>query len=238
MSRVFDVVLASNDMSLDRVLEAGLPVALVFYQRHLPSDLRQAMDELAQQYVGSVLVITLAQSDASQAISRFNVRQFPSLVTVRDGKTVSRQENVRAGDLKPHIAYLLGQGPQPNVRIEDRPKTDSRQADAKSPIPVSEANFEREVLRADIPVLVDFWAPWCAPCRMVEPVLNSLAREQAGTIKVAKVNVDENPNLAGRYGAMSIPTMLVMVGGGEVDRWVGALPESALRNRVARWIRR
>jgi thioredoxin-like negative regulator of GroEL len=73
---------------------------------------------------------------------------------------------------------------------------------------------------------------------MVEPVLKSLAREQAGTIKVAKVNVDENPNLAGRYGAMSIPTMLVMVGGGEVDRWVGALPESALRNRVARWIRR
>lgn len=238
MSRVFDVVLASNDMSLDRVLEAGLPVALVFYHKDLPSDLRQAMDELAQQYAGSVLVITLAQSDASKAISRFNVRQFPSLVTVRDSKTVTRQENVRAGDIKPHIAYLLGQGPLPNVRTADQPKADSRQADAKSPIPVSEANFEREVLRADIPVLVDFWAPWCAPCRMVEPVLNSLAREQAGTIKVAKVNVDENPNLAGRYGAMSIPTMLVMVGGREVDRWVGALPESALRNRVARWIQR
>jgi thioredoxin 2 len=71
---------------------------------------------------------------------------------------------------------------------------------------------------------------------MVAPTLEKLAREQAGVLKIAKVNVDENPGLAARYGAMSIPTMIMIKGGREVDRWVGALPESAIRSRVARWI--
>jgi thioredoxin len=232
----FDVVLASNDMSLDRVLGAGLPVAMVFYQKELSSDLRQRMDELAREYSGKVLMIMLAQSDAAKAVSRFGIRQFPTLVTVRDGDMVTQQENVRAGDLKTHIAHLAGEGPAPGVRTSDTSRSRANQATtAGTPIPVNEANFDREVLSADIPVVVDFWAPWCSPCRMVEPVLNSLAREQAGTLKIAKINVDENPGLASRYGAMSIPTMLVVVNGREVDRWVGALPESAIRNRLARW---
>jgi thioredoxin-like negative regulator of GroEL len=71
---------------------------------------------------------------------------------------------------------------------------------------------------------------------MVAPALESLARDHGRTLKVAKVNVDENPGLAGRYGAMSIPTMIVIKGGREVDRWVGAMPEQAIRSRVARWI--
>jgi len=81
-------------------------------------------------------------------------------------------------------------------------------------------------------MLVDFWAPWCSPCKMVAPTLEALARE----LKIVKVNVDENPSLSGKYGGMSIPTMLVFSGGRESDRWVGALPEKALRSRVARWI--
>jgi thioredoxin 1 len=237
MSRAFDVVLASNDLSLDRVLGAGLPVAMVFYQKELSSDLRLRMDELAREYSGKVLVIMLAQGDAAQAVSRFGIRQFPSLVTVRDGKTVTQQENVRAEELKTHIAHLAGEGPAPSARTSDTSRAGASQGSAGgSPVHVNEASFQREVLGADIPVVVDFWAPWCGPCRMVEPVLNSLAREQAGTLKIAKVNVDENPGLASRYGAMSIPTMLVVVNGQEVDRWVGALPESAIRNRLARWM--
>lgn len=226
MSKGFDTVLASSDLSLDRVLNAGLPVALVFYDQSLPADLRQTMDDLARQYVGKVLIIMLARGDAPQAISRFGVSGLPALVTLRDGKPVTKQENVQSADLKPHLAHILGEGPLPPPRTA----TEGR------PVPVSESDFEREVLRSDRPVLVDFWAPWCAPCRMVEPTLEALAREHPNIIKVAKVNVDENPGLANKYGTMSIPTMIVFNGGREADRWVGALPEQALRSRVARWI--
>jgi thioredoxin len=236
MLKVFDTVLSSSDLSLGRVLGAGLPVALVFYENELPTDLRQRMDELAKQYAGRVLIVTLARSDAQQAASRFDIRGFPTLVTVKDGKAVTTQEGVRAEDLKPHMAHLAGEGARPAPRTTEPRRVEPRTATGSGPVSVNEAEFDREVLRADRPVLVDFWAPWCAPCRMVAPTLEALAREQSTALKVAKVNVDENPGLAGRYRTMSIPTMIVFKGGREVDRWVGALPENAIRSRVARWI--
>lgn len=232
MLRAFDTVLASSDLSLDRVLKAGLPVALIFLERELPPDVRQATEDLARQYAGKVLIVTLAIADAPGAVSRFAARRFPTLVTVRDGKTVTSHEGLTAEDLRPHIAYLLGEGPRPAPRAAPAPQPVS----AAAPIAVNEANFDREVLQADRPVLVDFWAAWCAPCRMVEPVVNALAREQGKSLKVVKVNVDENPGLASRYGAMSVPMMIVVKGGREVDRWVGAQPEHVIRSRVARWI--
>lgn len=236
MSRVFDTVLASSDLSLDRVLNVGLPVAMLFYERELPADLREVMDDLAARYAGRVLLVTLARNDATESASRFGVRRFPSLVTAREGRTVASREAVQPGDLKPHIAHLLGEGPQPAPGATSQPETTSRRTVTGHPIAVNEADFEAEVLRADRPVLVDFWAPWCGPCRMVAPALESLARDYGHALKVVKVNVDENAGLAGRYRAMSIPTMIVINGGREVDRWVGALPENAIRSRVARWI--
>ncbi len=230
MLKAFDTVLSSSDLSLDRALQAGLPVAMVFYDHDLPGDVRQAMDDLARRHAGKVLIIMLARSDAPQAMSRFGIRSLPALVTARDGKLVTRQDGATPADLHSHITHVLGDGPLPSPRTAAlRPEP------VKAPVSVGQANFEWEVLQADRPVLVDFWAPWCAPCRMVAPTVEALAREHADALKVAKVNVDENPGLAARYGAMSIPTMIVMVGGREVDRWVGALPENAIRKRVARW---
>ena len=86
-------------------------------------------------------------------------------------------------------------------------------------------------------VVVDLWAPWCGPCRFVSPILEELAREHAGRLKVVKVNVDENPGLSRRYDAMSIPTMLVMRGGKVEDRIVGAMPKDALWARIAPFVK-
>jgi thioredoxin 1 len=101
-----------------------------------------------------------------------------------------------------------------------------------APIHVSDAEFEEKVLNSDVPVLVDFWAPWCGPCRMVAPILDKLAEEFAGKIMVAKVNTDEDAQWAMQYGVQGIPTMLVVHNGEVIREQVGAVPEPYLRALV------
>ena len=93
---------------------------------------------------------------------------------------------------------------------------------------LTQDNFEQEVLKADKPVLVDFWAPWCGPCRMVSPIVEEIAGEVADRAKVGKVNVDEEPELAARYGVMSIPTLMVVKGGKVVRQSAGARPKEQI----------
>jgi thioredoxin 1 len=93
---------------------------------------------------------------------------------------------------------------------------------------VVDASFEADVLNSDLPVLVDFWAPWCGPCRMVAPVVQEIAEQYEGKVKVVKMNTDENPKVASEYGIRSIPTLMVFKGGQKVDVVVGAVPKATL----------
>jgi len=101
-----------------------------------------------------------------------------------------------------------------------------------SPVEVNDATFASEVVRSPIPVLVDAWAPWCGPCRMIAPVIDELAAEMAGRVKFAKLNVDQSPQTASRLNISSIPALIVYSGGREVDRMVGLMPKPELARRL------
>ena len=99
-------------------------------------------------------------------------------------------------------------------------------------INVSESNFQSEVLDCDVPVVVDFWAPWCGPCHMVGPVLMELDKEYGGKVKFVKLNTDENQNIAVKYGIMGIPTIKIFKGGEEIDSLTGAMPKGEFKKFI------
>jgi thioredoxin 1 len=100
------------------------------------------------------------------------------------------------------------------------------------PVEITDANFEQEVVKSDIPVLIDLWAVWCGPCKMIAPFIEELAAEYEGKVKVGKVDVDNNPNISVQYGVRSIPTLLFFNGGKVVDQIIGAVPKHTIAAKL------
>ncbi|MBI5643851.1 MAG: thioredoxin TrxA [Deltaproteobacteria bacterium] len=99
-------------------------------------------------------------------------------------------------------------------------------------VDVTDSNFETAILKSDIPVLVDFWASWCAPCKAIAPIVEEIAKDYGGRVRVAKMNVDENPSTPGKYGVRGIPTLILFKNGQIVDQVVGAVPKNQIKSLV------
>jgi len=251
----FDTPIHTNQHSIDRVLNAGLPVILVFWREKCTpcQQLDPILDRLARDYAGKLLVAKVDTTNEKSLLKRFQITALPGIVFIKDGKSQAVTAGaVPENDLRRWADYLIQGGARPALPTgpsislspsqpahTQRPssahqsrKTSTPPRSDGRPIHLTDATFDQIVLQAQTPVLVDFWAQWCKPCHMIAPAVEDLAREFSGQLLVGKLNVDENPRVASRYGIMSIPTLLVFKNGQVVDKIVGALPGPALRQRV------
>jgi thioredoxin 1 len=230
----FDTPLISNDLSIDRVLAAGLPVLLIFLDGPVLPAFEQTLERLARETSGQALVVKIQVRDSPATTQRYQVERLPAVVAVSGGSVLSKIEQANLRQVEEQMNYLLGKGPRPAApQPAPAPSSQAAGADpAGHPLPINDGSFDQLVMHATQPVVVDFWAPWCGPCRMVEPTVEKLAHEYAGKVRFYKMNVDENPMISAQFAIQSIPTMMVIKNGQIIDRWAGALPEPALRSRV------
>jgi thioredoxin len=257
MTVALDTPIRTASQNLGRILDASLPSLLVFETPDCEPcrKLEPALKSLAVDFAGKVLIVRVEDAQQEAVARRFNVRHAPTLVLWQRGQEIGRIEGAAHIEIiRDHLNYLSGHGLRPATASgpsltlpgylpNNSPGTNSvKQApqptaqETYAPQNVTDATFEAQVLRSPLPVLVDFWAPWCGPCRMVSPVVEEIGRQRAGKMKLVKVNTDENPLHASRLGIQGIPTLILFQTGRELDRMVGAAPKTQLQSWIERII--
>ena len=237
--------------NLDKVLMTGMPVMVVFESPACEEcqKMEGSLKELAKEYAGKSLIVRVDDAHTGEINRQFSIQQIPTIVLWREGQEIGRLEGAMAqGVLKDNLEYLIGNRPRPKSAETPAGQSKARgtqpregkktSADSGAPVVVTDATFEEVILRSPIPVLVDFWAPWCGPCRMVAPAVKELGQEFAGQLRVAKVNTDENSYQASQLGIRGIPTLILFKNGHEVARVVGAAPKSTLKAKVEQALRK
>jgi thioredoxin 1 len=222
-------VIHTNGQSVDRVLATGLPILLAFWRRTspIPTGSETQLDQLAARYAGKAIIAKVDADSERTLIDRFKVGATPAYLVLRGQRPVAELAGATLNDAGAWLAHLVDGAAQP----APRPASSSNM-----PITVTDADFQ-SVIAGPGPILVDFWAPWCGPCRMVAPHVEQLAKDFAGRAVIAKMNVDENPQTSQRYQIMSIPALFIFKDGAVVDRIVGAQPLQILQQHLTRYVR-
>jgi thioredoxin 1 len=218
-------------MILDEVLMGTDPVVLMLnHGETLAADISRALEGATKE---GLKVVRVNVDQQPQYADQFEVGKHPVLVVWHCGEVVSRRSRPWASDVQEIVKAakdLLPTTASPAAASSPPAPKDNQPDDA--PITVTDSTFEALVLKSQVPVLVDFWADWCGPCKMVAPILDRLAKEFKGKVRIAKVDVDRNPMLSSQFRIQSIPSLMFVKNGKIVGLSAGAAPEPALRDAI------
>ncbi len=235
-----------TDATLDETLNTDNPVLLIITDgTGLRGDFNTAFRKAAGEN-NDIVFARINPAQNPQAAQFFEAGSKPVMVAMHCGERVVRRSRPWGSDIPSAIealkarAYEMSREAAAEAAQATPPANPSTTEEQtlmfNAPVAVTDATFESEVINAKLPVLVDFWAEWCGPCRAVAPILDKLAEEFAGQVKIAKVNVDENPALSQSFQIMSIPNMMAIKNKAIVFNQPGALPEPALRDLIQQLI--
>ena len=237
-----DAPIILTEANLDSVMNGEKPVLILFTNGDgLRSDFKAAFDKAATDANGKIVYARADPRQQPALAERFGVGDKPILVAWYCGEEVARRQKPWGTDLPLAVEMLQNAVKASGTTLTE--ETNEEEAEPvnqptilNKPVNVTDATFEQEVLSSDLPVLVDFWAAWCGPCRMVAPVLEKLAGEFAGQIKIAKVDTDANPGLSQAFRIQSIPNLMIVKNRTMIFNQPGALPEAALRDLITQAI--
>ncbi|MEL7235428.1 MAG: thioredoxin, partial [Chloroflexota bacterium] len=188
-----------------------------------------AFRKLAKKHSDAIAFASVDATANPTTAAKYQHLKLPAVVTMEKKlfgmREKSQGEDVRPADARAHVAFLLGEGEDPAAVAARKMEKSQQKALDEATKDVSAKSFKREVLKSKIPVMVDFWAPWCGPCQQVSPIVEQLGEEYQGRVRVVKVNVDENESLSRKYNIMSIPTVMVFHQGAVVQTTHGAQPK-------------